>query len=125
MLTHPLVWFDAVMRDVIARAFAEVVAREGYMCWACAVLRNHAHLVVRVHRDRHEVMWRKLADEARIRLIDLLLVPESHPVWSERPYSRFCYTPEGVQGRIGYVEDNPDKEGLQRQRWGFVTSYGR
>jgi hypothetical protein len=123
LLNHPLVWFDAAMRDAIAQGFADLIVREGYTCWACAVLRNHAHLVMRVHRDRHDAMWRKLADESRLRLIELMHVPDSHPVWSERTYARFCYTPDGVRGRVGYVEKNPAKEGLGAQRWWFVAAY--
>jgi hypothetical protein len=32
-------------------------------------------------------------------------------------------TVEDVQRAVRYVEENPAKEGLRPQRWGFVTKY--
>jgi hypothetical protein len=37
----------------------------------------------------------------------------------------FLYTSDDVLGRIDYVEQNPEKEGLPRQSWSFVTTYPR
>jgi REP-associated tyrosine transposase len=51
LLDHPVIWFDDRMRIVIADAFSQVVKEFGYTAWACAVLQNHAHKVLRVHRD--------------------------------------------------------------------------
>lgn len=36
---------------------------------------------------------------------------------------RFLLTTEEVRSRIGYVEHNPVKSGLPRQRWSFVVVY--
>ena len=51
------------------------------------------------------------------------IVPPNHPVWSHRPYKVFLYSPGDVLGHIDYVNDNPVKEGLPRQQWGFVVPY--
>ena len=51
------------------------------------------------------------------------LVPESHPVWSERPYKVYLRTESEVRSRIVYVERNPMKEGLPAQAYPFVSEY--
>ena len=87
---------------------------------------NHAHLVVRTHRDRSEVIWGVMANASMQALRDAGLVEPTHPVWSHRPYKVFIYTKDecgGVRGKIKYVNDNPEKEGLPRQFWEFVQPF--
>jgi hypothetical protein len=50
-LEHETLWFDEGARIAIASAFARVLKERGYTCWACAVLQDHAHLLLRIHRD--------------------------------------------------------------------------
>src|SRR6266568_840708 len=62
LLDHPVIWFDEEMRQRIACAFADVMRDRGYTLWSCAILRNHAHLVIRTHKtDDSETMWRNFA----------------------------------------------------------------
>jgi REP element-mobilizing transposase RayT len=125
LLEHEPLWFDDEMRRVIAEAIGEVARERGYTLWALCVCSNHAHAVVRSHRDRSEVIWQHFADASSEAVRKSGLVPPSHPVWSHRPYKVFLYTDEDVNGRVGYVEDNPEKEGLPRQRWECVQPYPR
>jgi len=122
-LDHPLLWFDDAKRQVIGEAFAEVIQRERYTVWACAVLSNHAHLCIRRHRDGGRAMWQKLAAESRRKLCLFADIPDDHPVWSERPYVVFLYTPSDVRGRIRYIDGNPAKECLPSQCFPFVKLY--
>ena len=124
-LADDVLWFDAPMRDLIATAFATAATQFGYVVWACAVLRNHAHLVVRRNSHRHDVMWRTFAEAARQSLRVVADVPVLHRVWGERPFSRFLYTPTDVRGRTEHMRENPAKEGLPEQPWPFVTAYPR
>jgi REP element-mobilizing transposase RayT len=123
LLDHPTIWFTDEMRAVISDAVARVAEERGYVIWAWSVCGNHAHGVVRSHRDRAEVIWEHLADASRDALRGAGPVPPDHPVWSHRPYKVFLYTVDDVKGRIGYVEDNPEKERLPRQHWAFVKQY--
>jgi hypothetical protein len=123
LLEHEPVWFDARMRVVIAGAIGDAARKYGYTLWALSVCSNHAHGVVRTHRDRSEVIWQRLADASRDALRNAQLVPKGHPVWSHRPYKVFLYTADEVNGRIDYVEDNPEKEGLPQQHWDCVREY--
>jgi REP element-mobilizing transposase RayT len=119
-LEFPVVWFRKHFRDAIGAAFEKVIGQKGYTVWACAVCSNHAHLLVRTHRDRAEIVWNEFATASRDALRVAGMVPERHPVWSHRPYKVFLYLPAEVDDRVGYVEKNPIKEGLPRQTWGFV-----
>src|ERR1700722_1856325 len=116
-LYHPVLWFDEAKRQAIAEAFAQVIVKQKYTVWACAILRNHAHLCVRRHRDDALTMWTHFATASRP------AISENHPVWSARPYKVFMYEPDDVRSRIQYVENNPIKEGLPAQTYPFVTPY--
>lgn len=122
-LDFPILWFDDAKRQAIGDAFAEVVAKQRYTVWGCAVLSNHAHLCIRRHRDDALTMWRAFAQASRERLRRSAGVDPGHPVWSERPYKVFLYTPEEVRQRVRYIEQNPVKEASVPQRWPFVTPY--
>ncbi|HVX86375.1 MAG TPA: hypothetical protein VH253_16445 [Phycisphaerae bacterium] len=117
------VWFDGGMRGRIGEMVGEVVRRRGYMVWACAVVSNHVHLCVRVHRDSYQAMWEHLAGQVRVTFQEEGVVAAGHPVWAERPYSVYLHSREDILRTIAYVEGNPEKEGLARQVWGFVRRY--
>lgn len=116
-------WFDDAKRQAVGGSVGKVVSRVGYTVWACAVLKNHMHLCVRRHRDDAQAMWRHFADQTRDELQLVRDVPDEHPVWSTRPYKVFLYTSDDIRRVIKYIEANPAKEGLQPQRWDFVTPY--
>jgi hypothetical protein len=67
LLEHEIVWFDHMLRQIIANAFAVTALQFNYIVVACAILRNHAHLVVLRHKHHHEVMWRTSPKEQRSR----------------------------------------------------------
>jgi REP element-mobilizing transposase RayT len=125
LLEQEVLWFDEGMRGAIAESFAATARAFGYVVWACALLRNHAHLVVQRHGHRHDVMWRTFAEGARQSLRVFAGVSEGHRVWGQRPYSRFLFTPGDVISRVEYVEGNPEKEGLARQEYRWVVPYRR
>ncbi len=123
LLEHDPIWFDPAKRQAIAEAFGEVVRARRYTCYACAILSNHAHLVIRKHRDKAETMMRELEIASTTRLCRFADVPNDHPVWSGRPYKRFLDTPKAAARTIRYVEDNPGKSRLPRQTYDFVRPY--
>jgi hypothetical protein len=125
LLNFPVLWLNDATRQVVAEAFRKVVREQKYTCYACAILKNHAHLVIRRHRDTYQAMFTKLtaASAEALRSCSLLQLEENHPVFSQRPYSAYCYTSQDIRGRIEYVEANPEKEGLRAQRFDFVTPY--
>jgi hypothetical protein len=80
-------------------------------------------MVIRRHRDDALAMWHSIAEAMRLKLRQFDDVRREHAVLAARPYKVFLRTPEEVRGRIEYVECNPEKEGLPRQRYDFVQSY--
>jgi REP element-mobilizing transposase RayT len=123
MLQYAPFWLDEAKRQAVAGAIGEVVCRKLYTVWACAVLSNHVHLVVRRHRDDARTIWRMIADATRLRLREFADVEAEHPVWAARPYAAFLDSPERVRRCVAYVERNPLKEGLAAQQFDFVIPY--
>jgi REP element-mobilizing transposase RayT len=129
LLNFPIFWLNDATQQVVADAIREVVRKNRYTCYACAICSNHLHLVIRKRRDSYEEMWAHLASAIKERLVASHLVVggtpinEHHPVISQRPYAVFLYTRDDIRGRINYAESNPEKEGLARQHYDFVTLY--
>ncbi len=122
-LVFPPLWFDEALRNVIADAFARTLAQRKYTIWACAICSNHAHLLVRRHRDDGRSIWTTMAESAANAMRELPSIDPSHPIWADRPYDVFKDSPEQVRSAIAYINKNPIKEGLPEQRWPFVTPY--
>lgn len=124
LLKHPLLTFDEAERAVIGEAFGEVVAAERYTCYACAVMPDHVHVLVRKHRHRAEEVAANLIDASRAKLVEIGRREPTHPTWvGGTPWSDFLGHPDDVRRTIRYVALNPVKIGLPGQHWPFVTAY--
>lgn len=120
-LLHPTIWFDESMRHAIGGAIGQFVEQRTYTCWACSILRNHLHIVIRTHRDRATTMTEVLIHATRRRLHEQGMIETSHPVWGMRPYRVFVISVDQLRRCIRYVEANPAKERLAVQQWSFVS----
>jgi hypothetical protein len=123
LLNFPRFWIDDAKRQALSNAFAKVIAGRKYTAWACAILSNHAHMVIRRHRDGAREIWRQIANGSIDALHQFADVGNDHPVWSLRPYKVFLRTPGEIRGRIAYVHRNPKRENLAPQRFEFVVPY--
>lgn len=124
LLQHPAPEFDAAARAEIGRAFGEVIATQRYTCYACAVMPDHVHLLMRKHRHLAEDMMGWLQEASRYRLYDTGHRPPDHPVWtSGAGWKVFLDHPDDVRRTVGYIERNPLPLGLLPQRWDFVRPY--
>jgi REP element-mobilizing transposase RayT len=122
-LDFPVIRFDGHQRDEIAAAFAETIHEKRYTCYACAIMPDHVHVVIRKHRHRGEDMIDRFQETSRSRLASEGIFPPAHPVWTKNGWKVFLASPSEVRQRIRYVENNPAKEGLPRQHWPFVVPY--
>jgi hypothetical protein len=52
LLQFTLLKFGDDERSTIAYAFDETIAREKYTCYACAIMPDHIHLVIRKHKRK-------------------------------------------------------------------------
>jgi REP element-mobilizing transposase RayT len=124
LLQFPLLTFDESARIEIAAAFAEVIAAERYTCWACTIMPDHVHVLIRKHKHQAEEMIARLKDASRQRLRAAGLRADDHPTWGTGPgWKVFLDHPDDVRRTIPYISDNPLPLGLPRQEWPFVVVY--
>lgn len=122
-LKHELLSFTPEQTAIIGEAFAAAIEERHYTCYACAILRDHVHLLVRRHRDWAEVMIEHLQAASRDRLIQSGARVADHPVWGGPGWKRFLNTREDMERVIRYIRNNPIKERMPEQIWRFVRSY--
>ena len=123
VLQFPLLTFQKPELDAIARAFAGVVRSERYTCYACAVMPDHVHLVVRKHKHLAEQMIACFQSASREAVLNVGLRFAHHPVWGGPGWKVFLDSTSDIWRTIQYVEDNPVKARLPRQQYPFVTEY--
>jgi REP element-mobilizing transposase RayT len=122
-LVHPLLNFQQSDFAVIARAFQETITAQRYTCYACAVMPDHVHILIRKHKDLAEEMIWNLQRESHLRLRDAGIRDMEHPVWGGPGWKVFLDCPEDIRRTVKYIDDNPRKGRLPDQNWGFVTKY--
>lgn len=124
LLKYPLLAFDDVARLAIGDAFAEIIDECRYTCYACAIMPDHVHILIRKHKESTEEMAKKLKDASRLRLSKAGLRPDDHPAWTGgHAWTVFLDHPKEIRRTISYVEHNPEKIGLPKQAWSFVKPY--
>lgn len=124
--THPLLMhephrFTRAEIEILSAAFADALRR--YTCYACALMPDHVHLVLRKHRDPAEVMIERIQGETRPPIASELELDGDHPVWTRGGWKVFLETPDDIERTIRYVERNPLEIDWPSQRWSFVTAY--
>ena len=116
----------------IANGFAKQIAKSGYVVWACSILPQHTHMVIRRHHYPIEQVVRLLRQAGTLQLLDHGLHPFAAlrgekgrlpSIWTQDFWKVFLFTEAQILDEIGYVEANPIKEGKRRQHWPFVTPY--
>jgi REP-associated tyrosine transposase len=122
-LLYPVVRFDLFQTQQIGHAFAAVIKKNYYTCYACAVMPDHVHLVIRKHRHSGEEMIECFQRESRVAASLVDGYSTGHPIWTKGGWDRFLDSTSAIRGRIRYVDGNPEKEGLARQVWPFVVAY--
>ena len=124
-LKRPAVQFTAPQMAAVAAGFGDYARKSGLVIYACAVLADHVHLVVAVHRlDPHQ-----LAIQLKGAATTELCEREIHPFdGAAKAFARgewvvFLDTFDDVHRAIRYVELNPEKDGLPRQHWPFIVPF--
>ncbi len=123
VLQHELLRFHDRDVALIGRSFAEAIARKNYTCYACAIMPDHIHALIRRHRDRSEQMIAALQNASRDALVAAGRRREDHPVWGGPGWTVYQNTREDMERTVRYIEENPLKAGLPAQHWPFVTPY--
>jgi REP element-mobilizing transposase RayT len=126
ILRYPLLEIRDRGVQIVANAFAEVITQQRYTCYACAIMPDHVHVLIRKHKHAAEDMIELLQNASRWALIEAKLRPTEHPVWTGGGgWYVFLDHPDEVERTIPYIEENPEKIRLRRQSWPFVVHYDR
>lgn len=129
LLKHPPVRFTGVQARAIGTGLGVAAREAGYLILALAVLPDHVHLVM----TRHDRPVDLIAAHCKAKATHQLSVDGVHPFdmardeegkcpspWARGYWCVFLDQPGHVRRAIRYVEANPIKAGLRRQRWTFV-----
>lgn len=131
-LRYKPVRFTGEQARAIARGFA-IAATEGeYAIHALAILPDHVHLVMARHGKHIDTIAAHLKSKATRHMT----IEGVHPLakyaspagriptpWSRNAWCPFIDSEEYMRQAIRYVERNPIKAGLPRQRWSCVAAY--
>ncbi len=123
LLKHPLLELRGDAINSVARGFDDAIRGHRYTCYACAILFDHVHVIIRKHKHSAEQMIEHLQQSSRLRLSADGLRNADHPVWCRGGWKIFLDHPNGIWRTISYVEDNPLPYRLAKQAWDFVTPY--
>ena len=123
VLKFPLIEFGQDEFAAIARGLGDAIGSHRYTCYACAILPDHVHVLIRKHKHPGEDMIENLQCASRFRLRECGLLPGDHPVWAGPGWKVFLDHPSAVRRTIRYISGNPDKHRLPRQHWPFVSEY--
>ncbi len=123
VLQHRLLTLADEDMTCVGESFAEVMAERRYTCYACAIMPDHVHLLIRKHRDNAEMMIESLQRASREKLIAAGRREATHPVWGGPGWKVFLFRPDDFVRVIKYIRQNPIKAGRPAQSWGFVKEY--
>ncbi len=123
VLLHEPLDFAADEVLAIAASFAEVIRERSYTCYACAIMPDHIHILIRKHRDVAETMIESLQKKSREAVVNLRQRAAEHPVWGGPGWKVYLDTRDDIVRTVQYIDNNPRKDGLPPQAWPFVTKY--
>lgn len=129
-LKYPHVRLTGKQAKLVALAIGDTLEHRTVTCVACCVLPDHVHvLVLRDGVDRAE----SLASSLKANVSRVLREQDMHPLsafakpngtlpkmFAEKGRERFVWDLDHLRRCVKYVEDNPVKAGLRKQRWSFV-----
>jgi REP element-mobilizing transposase RayT len=131
-LLYPPVHFTGIQARTIGQGFAQFVQTSGVTVWACSILPEHVHLVLARHDYKVEQLVNLLKGAATRSLTAEGLHPfagqttpdgRTPKCWARGQWKVFLDSEADILRSVGYVEENPVKEGKPRQRWSFVTPF--
>jgi len=128
-LRYPAVSFTGVQGRAIARGVRDAIIRSRFVLYACSILPEHVHLVVKRHRYEIEEVRDQIKGQASKALRAENLHPfahvrlasgKLHSPWSDGGWDVYLDSPADIQRAIKYVQNNPLKEGKPPQTWSFL-----
>jgi REP element-mobilizing transposase RayT len=110
VLKHPLLIFEEEERRIISDSFRKVIAAQRYTCFACAIMPDHVHAVIRKPKHHAETMIENLEAASREALVAAGRRAVQHPVWGGPGWKVFLNTQEDIRAASGTSRRIPAKE---------------
>lgn len=123
VLKFKLLTFNDHAIRIIAESFQQVIETQRYTCYACAIMPDHVHILIRKHKHLAEDKIAHLQDDSRLRLRNLDTWKANHPVWGGPGWKVFLDHPDDIRRVIRYIEMNPIKARMPAQSYSFVKPY--
>jgi REP element-mobilizing transposase RayT len=131
LLYPPVTLSDDQVKSVAA-GFADLVRKSGYTVWACAIMPQHAHLVIARHTYKVEQIATLLKGAATRQIVEDRHHPMQHSeangqlpsMWGRGCWKVYLDNDAAITNAIRYVEQNPIEEEKPKQDWQRVTLYG-
>ncbi|MEM8496176.1 MAG: hypothetical protein AAF663_12410 [Planctomycetota bacterium] len=121
-LKFPPVELDGRQALACASGIAVRLGRYDLKCFAAAFLPDHIHLVIERGEMPADVLLPRLKAGATQGLNTAGIHPcPGRKVWAGKGRHRFVSDERHLREVVRYVDDNPVKAGLPRQRWSFVA----
>ena len=80
VLRFPVLEFDGIQIERIAGAVLTAVSNLRYTCYACAIMPDHVHILIRKHKDQAEAMIANIQSATRSEYVNAGLCDAEHPV---------------------------------------------
>ncbi len=123
VLKHLVLPLDEDDIALVGKIFGAEIAANGHVCYACAIMPDHVHMLIRRHRDLAEDIIKRFQEISRAALIDMGKRALTHPVWTYGGWKGFMNTRDDFTRTGKYVRANPEEIGSPEQEWDFVTKY--
>jgi REP element-mobilizing transposase RayT len=123
LLRHESLIFNDDQIVQVGAALAQVVRDRDYTCYACAIMPEHVHMLIRRHRDKSETMIEEFQSASRQAMLKSGDWPAGHPVWGGPGWKVFLNTSDDMYRITRCVGNNPLKAGRPAQSWEFVQEY--
>jgi len=122
-LAHTVRWFSFQERHAIRDAFARLCREQQFVCYACAILQDHIHVLIERNflppTAIHNLLKQRAAQAVRTHG----LVPVEHPVLNAGVAMYHKYTPAEIRQCVKYITGNFAKHKLPTERYEFVSDY--
>ena len=123
-LKYPPVRFSGAQALSIAHGFAIAVHEAKYVLYACSIMPNHVHIVVKDHsRDVRRIVGHLKASATRQLRSEGKYSFDAPKPWCQHGWFVYLDNANDIRRAIRYVQNNPVKEGNRKQSWSFVMSY--
>src|SRR5262249_25606529 len=96
VLKHELRTLTEEEVQIVAASFAEVIQQQRYTCYACAIMPDHVHILIRKHKHLAEDMIANLQGRSWGAMIGAQRRSSDHPVWAGSGWKVYLDTREDI-----------------------------